>query len=283
MRYIFWALFIFVILILSSYVFIEKRRANTMNTGSIQYGEIISFSQNQALQFPDFSIRYLGNTSKKFDLNPKLKFTYYNFAVTALDNRERTLRWSSGTGDIAPKSFVVGNKTYQLELKYVEKYDRRLTDNEMVISLSESDISKYLFQLIAGLSLLPQHDLDTLTSALGFSFKETESSNQDTQVFTSDGFSPISRATLHISRNHLERKLLMFEIDVATNISDKAILERYPDAQIDLQSPNDSTYTSFSVSKSWGEIRFGFNRNNILTNIDLDSTKYQPSTSEEGV
>ena len=166
-----------VILIVGAYSILKNKQGTTMNTQNLKYGEIIQFHKNEILQFPDFSISYIGKTSTKNDFDPNLT-THYHFVVTALDNKNKTLSWSSGTAGIAPTNFVVENKLYQLELKYSDKDNKQLTDDKMTISSSENDISKYLFQLVTQLSLLPKYNLETLTKILGFSFIETESSNK---------------------------------------------------------------------------------------------------------
>jgi hypothetical protein len=139
MKYFFSILFILVIFLLVNYVIIKNKQINIMDTKSIKYGEVVQFKENEVLQFPEFSLVYVGETNTKVDFNPNLEFIYYNFVVTALDGKEKKISWSAGTGLIAPVDFSIGNKLYQLELGYAESIDRRLANNEMVISLSKND------------------------------------------------------------------------------------------------------------------------------------------------
>lgn len=251
-------------------------KAIRINNQTIAYEKVIQFSKNRTLQFPDFKIVSTGVTREQ--VTPNLNFTYYNFLITDLNNATRTLIWSSGTGEVAPKDFVIGNKVYQLELGYSNKDNKWISNDELVISPSKTTIPEYLFQLIvlAEYSLPEGDDSNTITKRLGFTFKETENSNQYFNILTSEGFSPISHAELRIKKNDHKIKLLTLTVDTEADISYDTMLKKYPDAQISVSDPNDPTYIGLVVSDSSQKtIFFGFDRNYILTSIILDSTERQ--------
>ena len=79
-----------VILIVGAYSILKNKQGTTMNTQNLKYGETIQFHKNEILQFPDFSISYIGKTSTKNDFDPNLT-TRYHFVVTALDNKNRII------------------------------------------------------------------------------------------------------------------------------------------------------------------------------------------------
>jgi hypothetical protein len=97
------------------------------------YNSVTSFSEGKAIRFPDFTLTFLGIKDEKKELpNGSLNFRFYEFRLTDGIN-EKTVRWSSGTGDIAPVGFEFGSKDYQLELSYSEKLKKKLNENELVI------------------------------------------------------------------------------------------------------------------------------------------------------
>lgn len=260
-----------------SFAFIEStqviEKTENLDKQNAKFGEVISFKENKEIQFPDFSIQFLGTTNQKVDFNPNLNFTYYNFIIKGSDGRKRNLGWSSGTGDIGPEIFVVNNKVYQLELKYSEKDKKWLKDNEMVISESSLEISQYLFQTTARLSFFQKYTLSDLESALGITLTKTENSNQYFDTFESDGFSPFSHVEVRINKSSPAKKLLILDVDKNIVVTRQIILTHYPNAQLSVHQPNDPTRTSLVITDSNMKNSFGFDENEILTSIVFDTTE----------
>lgn len=94
------------------------------------YGEKIRFWQNQPVKFQDFSLTYIGERKTSSEQYPR-GFLYHDFKVEG-KNEEKTVSWSSGTGDIAPTVFEIGGKNYELELKISDKLGK-LAENELVV------------------------------------------------------------------------------------------------------------------------------------------------------
>jgi hypothetical protein len=60
-------------------------------------------------------------------------FTYYDFKIKN-DKEEKTISWTSGTGEIAPAYFEINGMKFMLELRYWEKEKKKLDDDELVIT-----------------------------------------------------------------------------------------------------------------------------------------------------
>lgn len=253
------------------YILIRHKQVNAETAQPIPYGEITLFYPDKNLQFADFQIRYVGKTSRKLSLNPNLVFTYYHFVITTSDNKKRTLIWCSGTGDIGPVFFAIGNQVYQLELKYGEQGHRKLNDHQMVISLSKMNVSEYVFYLIHHLSSLAQYNIEMLQEVLGLSFQETNNENEYFHLLKSDGFGPISNVELRIHKNNPQKKLLILEINSNLKISQESLREKYPYMKLNVHNPADPTYLSLSMAESWGNISFGFNKSGMLTTVVIDT------------
>lgn len=101
-----------------------------MNSELPAYGAKVTFKQGQPLQFPDFSLTYLGQ--RHVD-SPTFKpgFTYLDFKLQQ-GALAQTVSWSSGTGDIGPALFEFNGQQFSLELSYAEELGW-LDDNELVI------------------------------------------------------------------------------------------------------------------------------------------------------
>lgn len=95
-----------------------------------KFGEKVKYSQNAALEFKDFTFVYTGERRIASDKFPN-GFLYHDFKAKT-ERDEKTVSWSSGTGDIAPTAFEIGGKTYELELKISDKLGK-LAENELVI------------------------------------------------------------------------------------------------------------------------------------------------------
>ncbi|OHA80391.1 MAG: hypothetical protein A2675_01340 [Candidatus Yonathbacteria bacterium RIFCSPHIGHO2_01_FULL_51_10] len=144
-KYMIIALIILAAALIIGGIFLVEKKDSTYQKGvlsikNVAYGEITAFHKNEVLQFPDFRVSYLGETDKKVDFNPNLNVVYYNFSITDSSGNEEMLVWSAGTGIVSPKDFVVRDRSYQLELKYSTKDNKKLTDNELIISLANDTI-----------------------------------------------------------------------------------------------------------------------------------------------
>jgi len=94
------------------------------------YGTRVKYQAGQKIEFPDFTVEYVGERRKSLPVYPR-GFLYYDFKVRTA-NIEKVVFWSSGTGDIGPVEFEIGGKHYQLELRHSDKLGK-LNDNELVI------------------------------------------------------------------------------------------------------------------------------------------------------
>jgi len=94
------------------------------------YGTRVKYRTGEKIEFPDFTIDYVGERRKTLPVYPR-GFLYYDFEVRNA-NIEKAVSWSSGTGDIGPVQFEIGGKHYQLELRHSDKLGK-LKDNELVI------------------------------------------------------------------------------------------------------------------------------------------------------
>ncbi|MEK7586808.1 MAG: hypothetical protein AAB453_02990 [Patescibacteria group bacterium] len=121
--------------------------------------------------------------------------------------------------------------------------------------------------------MFPKYDVKTLTKILGFSFNKIENSNEYFDVLTGDGFGPIRHAELRIDKDkkNLHKALLILKIFPLSNISQKIIMEKYPEARPQMNDPIDPIPYSLIVNKPWGKISFGFGPNDILSYIVFDS------------
>jgi hypothetical protein len=94
------------------------------------YGTRVKYKAGQKIQFPNFTIEYVGERRQKSPVYPR-GFLYYDFKVGS-GKTEKTVSWTAGTGDIGPVAFELGSKRYQLELRRSDKLGK-LNDNELVI------------------------------------------------------------------------------------------------------------------------------------------------------
>ncbi len=101
--------------------------------GDSEYDSVAEFREGTPVKFPDFTLTFLGIKDEKKELpNGMLNFRFYEFKLSDGVN-EKTIRWSSGTGDISPLDFEFGGNKFQLELKNSEKLKKKLNENELVI------------------------------------------------------------------------------------------------------------------------------------------------------
>jgi hypothetical protein len=94
------------------------------------YGTRVKYQARQKIEFPDFTIEFVGERRQSSPTYPR-GFLYYDFKVSN-GKIEKTVSWSAGTGDIGPLEFEAGDKHYQLELRRSDKLGK-LNDNELVI------------------------------------------------------------------------------------------------------------------------------------------------------
>jgi hypothetical protein len=99
------------------------------------YGVKVSYAQGQPLEFPDFSLEFLGQR-KEADPNFSRGFLFYDFRVSR-GSQVQTISWSSGTGDIGPTRFDVAGQPYLLERVYSDTLGW-LEEDEMVIWKGEA-------------------------------------------------------------------------------------------------------------------------------------------------
>ena len=94
------------------------------------YGTRVKYRVGKKIEFPDFTVEYVGERRKSGSVFPR-PFLYYDFKVS-LGKAEKMVSWTAGTGDIGPMDFEVGGKHYQLELRHSDKLGK-LKDDELVI------------------------------------------------------------------------------------------------------------------------------------------------------
>jgi hypothetical protein len=94
------------------------------------YGTRVKYRASQKIDFPDFTVAYLGERRKTLPVYPR-GFLYYDFKFTN-GKTEKVVSWTTGTGIIDPADFEFEGKRYHLELRRSEKLGK-LNDNELVI------------------------------------------------------------------------------------------------------------------------------------------------------
>jgi hypothetical protein len=94
------------------------------------YGTRVKYRVGQKIEFPDFTVEYVGERRKSVPVYPR-PFIYYDFKVTK-EKTEKMVSWTTGTGLIGPMEFEIGGKHYQLELRHSNKL-RKLSDDELAI------------------------------------------------------------------------------------------------------------------------------------------------------
>lgn len=94
------------------------------------YGTRVKYRAGQKIEFPDFTVEYVGEHRQSVSAYPR-GFLYYDFKVRNA-NVEKVVSWSSGTGDIGPVEFEISSKRFLLELRRSDKLGK-LGENELVI------------------------------------------------------------------------------------------------------------------------------------------------------
>ena len=90
-----------------------------------------SFKKDAPINFPDFTLTYVGDRHVASDKYPR-GFNCRDFRVAA-GATTQTVSWSAGTGDIGPAVFRVGAKEFWLELVRSDKLGP-LKPDELVVS-----------------------------------------------------------------------------------------------------------------------------------------------------
>jgi hypothetical protein len=94
------------------------------------YGTRVKYRPGEKIEFPDFTIEYVGERRKTVPVYPR-GFLYYDFKVSK-GKAEKVVSWTTGTGIIDPTDFEFDGKSYHLELRRSETFGK-LSDNELVI------------------------------------------------------------------------------------------------------------------------------------------------------
>ena len=94
------------------------------------YGTPVKYQLGKKVEFPDFTVEYLGERRKISSVYPR-GFLYYDFKVSK-GTSEKVISWTTGTGNIDPTDFEFEGKRYHLELRRSEQLGK-LNDNELVI------------------------------------------------------------------------------------------------------------------------------------------------------
>jgi hypothetical protein len=94
------------------------------------YGTRVKYRAGEKIEFPDFTVEYVGERRKTVPVYPR-GFLYYDFKVSK-GKAEKMVSWTTGTGVIDPTDFEMDGKSYQLELRHSDKLGK-LKENELVI------------------------------------------------------------------------------------------------------------------------------------------------------
>ena len=94
------------------------------------YGTRVKYRAGQKIEFPDFTVEYVGERRESVPVYPR-GFLYYDFKVNK-GKAEKVVSWTTGTGVIDPTDFEIEGKHYQLELRHSDKLGK-LKENELVI------------------------------------------------------------------------------------------------------------------------------------------------------
>jgi len=94
------------------------------------YGTRVKYRAGQKIEFPDFTVEYVGERRESVPVYPR-GFLYYDFKVNK-GKAGKVVSWTTGTGVIDPTDFEIEGKHYQLELRHSDKLGK-LKENELVI------------------------------------------------------------------------------------------------------------------------------------------------------
>jgi len=83
-----------------------------------RYGKWVNYSQQKVIKYPDFKLKFLGKTKNGFYPGTTRRLAdIYNFEVKNSDELV-LVKWSSGTGNIGPVSFSIGEQSFLLEMRH---------------------------------------------------------------------------------------------------------------------------------------------------------------------
>ncbi len=94
------------------------------------YGTKVKYRPGEKIEFPDFTVEYVGERRKTVPVYPR-GFLYYDFKVSK-GKTEKMVSWTTGTGFIDPTDFEIDGKHYQPELRRSDKLGK-LKENELAI------------------------------------------------------------------------------------------------------------------------------------------------------
>jgi hypothetical protein len=103
---------------------------NAASGQKVSYGARVKYRTGEKIEFPDFTIEYVGERRKSVSVYPR-GFLYYDFKISR-GKTEKVVSWTAGTGDIAPAQFEIAGKHYQIELRRSDQLGK-LKDSELVI------------------------------------------------------------------------------------------------------------------------------------------------------
>jgi hypothetical protein len=103
---------------------------NAASEQKVLYGARVKYRTGEKIEFPDFTIEYVGERRKSVSVYPR-GFLYYDFKISR-GKTEKVVSWTAGTGDIAPAQFEIAGKHYRLELRRSDQLGK-LKDGELVI------------------------------------------------------------------------------------------------------------------------------------------------------
>ena len=103
---------------------------STPRKSVLGYGRKVRYTKGQLLDFADFALRFDGQTHIKVKEYPR-GFVYENFTATA-KGKSQKIKWSMGTGELAPAGFSIADEDYLLELKSSDILGN-LQENELIV------------------------------------------------------------------------------------------------------------------------------------------------------
>ena len=115
-------------------IFLVATRTSMLRPASgteiTEYQKVKIFEKDLPIRYPDFTIVFRGS----HETGDRIRFTYQDFTVIDGSGKTQEVSWSSGTGDISPVFFSVGNKKFGIELSSSMVVEKPLPPNSFVIS-----------------------------------------------------------------------------------------------------------------------------------------------------
>lgn len=100
-----------------------------------QYDQPATYSETAPLQYPDFTLRFLGKSEGGTLPNGMPMGAQYRFEASLPDGQKSAVTWSSGTGEIAPRPFIINGQKFTLE-RSISTTGERLAENQLIIRKS---------------------------------------------------------------------------------------------------------------------------------------------------